>query len=89
MEKKECIIIGFGKYKSKETNEEMLRIIIGVDSISENYFGTMVVAVHMDYDKNLEKNLNNAIETGEIVEYTTTDNIVTGKTRIDKFIFQN
>lgn len=88
MEKKECTIIGFGKYKSKETNEEMLRIIIGIDSISENYTGTMVVAVHLDYSSELEEQLNNAYETGEIVRYTTTDNIVTGKTRINKLIFQ-
>ncbi len=88
MEKKECTIIGFGKYKSKETNEEMLRIIIGIDSISENYTGTMVVAVHLDYSGELEEQLKNAYELGEIVQYTTTDNIVTGKTRINKFIFQ-
>ena len=66
----------------------MLRIIIGVDSISENYVGTMVVAVHMDYNKDLEEDLKKAIETGEIVEYTTTDNIVSGTTKVNKLIFQ-
>ena len=85
---KQCTIIGYGKYKKKETQEEMLRIIIGVDSISENYVGTMVVAVHMDYNKNLEEDLKKAIETGEIVEYTTTDNIVSGTTKVNKLIFQ-
>ena len=85
---KQCTIIGFGKYKNKETHEEMLRIIIGVESISENYTGTMVVAVHMEYNKKLEEDLKNAIETGEIVEYTTTDNIVSGKTKVNKLIFQ-
>ena len=85
---KECTIIGYGKYKKKETQEEMLRIIIGVDSISENYVGIMVVAVHMDYNKDLEEDLNNAIKTGEMVKYTTTDNIVSGTTKVNKFIFQ-
>ncbi len=85
---KQCTIIGYGKYKKKETQEEMLRIIIGVDSISENYVGTMVVAVHMDYNKDLEEDLKKAIETGEIVEYTTTDNIVSGTTKVNKLIFQ-
>ena len=85
---KQCTIIGYGKYKKKETQEEMLRIIIGVDSISENYVGTMVVAVHMDYNKDLEEDLKKAIETGEMVEYTTTDNIVSGTTKVNKLIFQ-
>lgn len=85
---KQCTIIGFGKYEDKESKDEMLRIIIGVSSTSEKYTGTMVVPVHLVYEKNLEENLKNAIETGEIVEYTTTDNIVTGKTRVNKLIFQ-
>lgn len=85
---KECTIIGFGRYTEKEENKEMLRIIIGVESISEKYIGTMIVPVHLEYNSELEENLKNSIETGEIVRYTTTDNIVTGKTRVNKLIFQ-
>ena len=48
----------------------------------------MVVAVHMDYNKDLEEDLKKAIETGEMVEYTTTDNIVSGTTKVNKLIFQ-
>ena len=66
----------------------MLRIIIGVNSTSENYTGTMVVPVHLDYSKSLEDDLKNAIDTGIIVKYTTTDNIVSGKTRVNKLIFE-
>lgn len=87
MEKKECTIIGFGKYKEKEEQKDMLRIIIGVESTSENYTGLMIVAVHLDYTRELENNLKDAIKSGEMIKYTTTDNIVSGKTRVNNFIF--
>ena len=83
---KKCKIIGFGKVVTKEENKEMLRIIIGINSISENYYGTMVTAVFLDYDKNLEKDLEFAIDNDIECEYTTTDNIMTGKTKVNKII---
>lgn len=85
---KQCTIIGYGKYTEKEENKEMLRIIIGIDSISDKYKGTMVVPVHLEYNEELERNLNIAIKSGEMVEYTTTDNIVSGKTKVNSLIFQ-
>lgn len=83
---KNCKIIGYGKITTKEDNKEMLRIIIGVDSISENYYGTMVTTVFLDYDKELESNLKYAIDNNSKCEYETTDNILTGKTKVSKII---
>lgn len=83
---KKCKIVGFGKVTTKEEQKEMLRIIIGVDSISDNYYGTMVTTVFLDYDKNMEKELEFAIDNDIECEYTTTDNIMTGKTKVNKII---
>lgn len=83
---KKCKIIGFGKVVTKEENKEMLRIIIGINSISDNYYGTMVTTVFLDYDKNLVKDLEFAIDNDVECDYTTTDNIMTGKTKVNKII---
>lgn len=85
---KECTIIGYGKYTEKEEKKEMLRVIIGIDSISEKYKGIMVAPVHLEYNEKLERNLDMAIKTGEIVNYTTTDNIISGKTKVSSLIFK-
>ena len=86
MKEKICKIIGFAKVITKEDNKEMLRIIIGVDSISENYYGTMVTTVFLDYDRELEKDLIFAVDNNIDCEYTTTDNIWSGKTKVNKII---
>lgn len=85
---KKCKIIGFGKVVTKEENKEMLRIIIGINSISDNYYGTMVTTVFLDYDKNLVKDLEFAIDNDIECDYTTTDNIMTGKTKVNKIIVE-
>ena len=83
---KNCQILGYGKYTEKETNNEMIRIVVGIDSTSENYTGTMVTTAFLEYSKDLEDELNYAIKTGAAASYQTTDNIITGKTKINKII---
>ena len=84
MEKKECKILGFGKCTLKETGEAKLRILIGVRSNNENYTGLMVAPpVFLDYNENLEKDLGKAVQDENIqTYYTTTDNIISGKTKV-------
>lgn len=81
---KECKILGYGKFNEKETNNEMLRIVLGIDSNNENYKGTMVTTAFLDYSKDLEDELNYAIDNNKMASYETTDNIITGKTKISK-----
>lgn len=84
--KKECIILGFGKYPDKETGEMMLRILIGIDSKNDNYYGIMVApAVFLKYEEDLENDLRLAIDNKDDTKsyYTTTDNIITGKTKVN------
>lgn len=88
--KKECIILGYGTYAEKETGEMMLRILIGIKSNSENYKGIMVAPpVYLKYDDILIDKLSEAIEDKSIkTYYTTTDNIITGKTKVNDIIFE-
>lgn len=81
---KKCKIIGYGKFEEKETKEEMLRIVIGIPSISDKYIGTMTTTVFLEYSKQLEEELKEAIEKNLEVYYQTSDNIITGKTKITK-----
>lgn len=81
---KECKIIGYGKFKDKDTQEEMLRIVIGIDSTNENYKGTMITTAFLPYDKDLEDDLDYAIKNNKKASYETTDNIITGKTKVSK-----
>ena len=81
---KECKIIGYGKFKEKETQEDMFRIVIGIDSTSENYKGTMITTAFLPYDQDLEDELDYAIKNNKKANYETTDNIITGKTKISK-----
>lgn len=88
--KKECIIIGYGKYSEKDTGEIMLRILIGINSQSESYYGIQVAPpVYLPFNEVLEDNLKNAIDDREIkTYYTTTDNIISGKTKVNNIIFE-
>ena len=81
---KKCKIIGYGKFEEKETKEEMLRIAIGIPSISDKYIGTMTTTVFLEYSKQLEEELKEAIDKNLEVYYQTSDNIITGKTKITK-----
>lgn len=81
---KKCKIIGYGKFEEKETKEEMLRIVIGIPSISEKYIGIMTTTVFLEYSNQLEDELKEAIDKNLEVYYQTSDNIITGKTKITK-----
>lgn len=81
---KKCKIIGYAKFEEKETKEEMLRIVIGIPSISDKYIGTMTTTVFLEYSKQLEEELKEAIDKNLEVYYQTSDNIITGKTKITK-----
>ena len=81
---KKCKIIGYGKVTTKETKEEMLRIVIGIPSISDKYIGTMTTVVFLEYSKQLEEELQEAIEKNLEVYYQTSDNIISGTTKITK-----
>ncbi len=88
---KECKILGFGKFTSKDDNEEMLRILIGIKSDKENYKGMMIAPpVYLKYDQLLERQLNSAITNDSIkAKYETTDDIISGKTKVSKIIIEN
>ena len=81
---KECKIIGYGKFKEKETKEDMFRIVIGIDSTNENYKGTMITTAFLPYNQDLEDELDYAVQNNKKANYETTDNIITGKTKINK-----
>ena len=89
-EKKECKILGYGNCTLTETGEMKLRVVIGVKSNSEKYTGLMVApAIYLDYNENLEENLYNAINDENIkCYYETSDNIITGKTKVTNIIFE-
>lgn len=87
---KECKILGYGTFSEKETGEMMLRILIGVNSTSEKYVGLMVAPpVFLKYNEELEKDLKDYIEGNyEKAYYKTTDNIITGKTKVVSIIVE-
>ena len=90
--KKECKVLGYGKYPDKETGEMMLRVLIGIKSDNEKYYGTMIApAIFLKYDEQLEESLKYAIDNRDLVKayYTTTDNIITGKTKVDAIYVEN
>ena len=83
---KKCEILGFGQYEDKETHDQKLRILLGVDSTNEKYTGLQIATAFLDYDSQLERNLKGYFEDKEELQayYETTDNIVTGKTKVSK-----
>lgn len=86
---KKCEILGYSKCTVKETNEDMFRICIVIDSQRENYSGKESLYIFLPYDHELENNLNNYLksELRKSIYYETTDNIVSGKTKVSKLIF--
>ena len=90
--KKECRVFGYGKYPDKETGEMMLRVLIGIKSENEKYYGMMIApAIFLKYDEQLEESLKYAIDNKNLTRtyYTTTDNIITGKTKVDAIYVEN
>lgn len=81
---KQCEIIGFGKFNDKETNEETFRILVGIDSTNEKYTGLMATTIFLPYNKDLEEDLKYAVKNKIKASYETTDNIISGKTKVTK-----
>ena len=81
---KKCKIIGYAACENKETKEELFRIVIGIPSISEKYKGTMTTTAFLEKTNELEKTLDKAITNNIDVYYETSENIITGKTKITK-----
>lgn len=83
-------IIGYGKYSEKETGEMMLRILIVVPRNHENYYGDIAVPVYLNWSQVLENSLKTAIDDPNSVDcyYTTNEDIVTGKTKVDNIYIE-
>lgn len=85
---KKCKILGFGEFTDKETGELMLRILISVPSNRKNYYGRMVPkAVFLNYDDEVKEKLIKSIDNDLECKYMTTDDIVTGLTKVIQIIF--
>ena len=83
----ECRIIGYKPCKNKETQENLLRIIIEVNSPDEKQIGNDCVVCFLEDTEQLRNVLNDSREKGLQLYYETTDNIITGKTKIKNFHF--
>ncbi len=93
MEEKNCKVLGYKAYDEKDnekklTGKKMLRVIITIESNEENgYIGRIPVAVYFEYDQNLCIQLSKVINSEETIKYETSENILTGKTKVSKLIF--
>lgn len=87
---KECKILGYGTYTDKETHEEKLRVVLGVESLKDNYYGIQPAVAFLEKDDILIMELSNYIKNPSSYQayYETTDNIVTGKTKVSKIIIK-
>ena len=79
-----CRIFGFNKFKNK-SEEEILRIVIGIESQNQKYYGLIPTTVFLKSNNNLIEILKYSIDTKEAIYYTCSNNIVTGKTKIINF----
>lgn len=79
---KECKILGYHEVTIKETGEVMYRICISLKSKKDKYVGNESLYVFLPINDELKETLNYAIENECIAHYTTTDNIITGKTKV-------
>ena len=81
--KKKCLILGYGTFEDKDTHDEMLRITMAIESNSEKYKGLMATNVFLKSNQILKETLDSAINDKSLdVYYETTDNIITGKTKV-------
>lgn len=84
--KKECKVLGYHEVTIKETGELMYRICISVKGTKDKYVGNEAVYVFLPIDEELKETLDYAIKNDCIAYYTTTDNIITGKTKVSNII---
>lgn len=90
-EKKECKILGFKPYDEKDENKKltgnkMLRIFITIEPNDSEYYGEVAIPVFLPYNEEFEKDLKKAYDHNLTCEYKTTDNIITGKTKVTSII---
>ena len=91
---KECRILGYKPYDEKDENKKltgkkMLRIIITIDSTENSgYIGRIPVPVYLDYNEELCLELSKVIENEAVIKYETEENILTGKTKVSRLIFE-
>lgn len=90
---KECRILGYKPYDEKDENKKltgkkMLRIIITINSIENSgYIGRIPVPVYLEYNEDLVYMLSDSINNEKTIKYETEENILTGKTKVSKLIF--
>ena len=89
MKNNKCDIIGYSQVKIKDTGEEMFRICIAIDSTKENYIGKESLYIFLSNDDDLKYNLDNYLN-GLLHKcyYETTNNILSGKTKVTKLVFE-
>ena len=84
---KECRILGYKPYDEKD-EKKMLRIIITINSIeNSDYIGRIPVPVYLEYNEDLVYMLSDSINNEKTIKYETEENILTGKTKVSKLIF--
>ena len=87
--KKECKILGFQECTVKDTGELMLRICISIKSNRENYYGDESTFIFLPLSEELKNKLKMAIDDEDTqAYYTTTDNIISGKTKVNNIIVE-
>lgn len=89
--KKTCKILGFRPYDEKDENKKptgnkMLRIVMRIKPQIDDYYGETPVTVFLPYNEEFEKDLKKAYDQDLTCEYKTTDNIVTGTTKVTSII---
>lgn len=91
---KTCKILGYKPYDEKDTEKKltgkkMLRIVLTIKADDESGFiGRMPAVVFFEYNEELCSNLSKAINEDKEIKYETIENILTGKTKVSKLIFE-
>lgn len=87
--KKECKILGFQECTVKDTGELMLRICMSIKSNRDNYYGDESTFIFLPLSEKLKSDLKLAIDDDSVsAYYTTTDNIISGKTKVNDIIVE-
>lgn len=88
---KECEILGYQQCTVKDSQEEMLRICMAIKSSREKFIGKESVYIFLPYSKFLETKLNDYVlgnPQNKTAYYRTTDNIITGKTKVSEIVIR-
>ena len=86
---KECEILGYGTYVDKETQENMFRIVIAYDPKKEKYFGLQPAPAFLNFDSQLETQLNLYLKNkNNYKAYYETTGDIGSKTQVSKIIIE-